>query len=321
MTADAATPRLPSLAGRAARGVSRGSRAVSPTTPDARTPFYDHLMSMINATAVENRHAPHDHELDAAAPDTAEPRWRIGHLITCAAGLVVAVAVAGAIIGSLTGRRVPPVVAADSAPGVGSPGVGSIVAAVKVKAPVERSLPAAEPGGLEPVAVKVVVVKVKAATGAGIETGSVPTAKPHAPPMAKPAAEPATESVGSGADTEKDAAADAPPAAKAAPIEVAAAVEAPPSEQPAADTPLSPPPSIETGSTVKSPGTLRIARIVSAVRLRAGPGNTEAVLAAIPRGTVVEIVECRAWCEVIFSGQRGWVYKGFVGASETPPGR
>lgn len=327
MTTNAATAKLHSLAGRTARAGSRGELTIVPRgatdlaaasadgrADDAQTPFYNHLMSMIDATAVENRRTPQGHEIDAAAPDAAAPRWRIGHLITCAAGLVVAVAVTGAIIGSLTGRRAPPVVAADSAPGV-----GSIVAAVEVKEPVERSLPAAEPGRLEPVA-KVVVVKVKPVTGAGIETGSEPAAKTDAPPVAKPAAEPATESVGSGAEPEKEAAADAPASTKAAPTEVAAAVEAPPSEQPAADVPLSPPP-FETGSTVKSPGTLRIARIVSDVRMRAGPGNAEAVLTAIPRGSAVEVVTCRAWCEVIFSGQRGWVYKGFVGASEAPPGR
>jgi hypothetical protein len=27
----------------------------------------------------------------------------------------------------------------------------------------------------------------------------------------------------------------------------------------------------------------------------------------------VEVIACRQWCEVIFSGQRGWVYKGFIG--------
>jgi uncharacterized protein YraI len=49
------------------------------------------------------------------------------------------------------------------------------------------------------------------------------------------------------------------------------------------------------------------------VRLRAGPSNGDAVLATIPGGRPVEVIGCRAWCEVVFAGQRGWVYKGFIG--------
>jgi uncharacterized protein YraI len=51
------------------------------------------------------------------------------------------------------------------------------------------------------------------------------------------------------------------------------------------------------------------------VKLRAGPGNGQPVVATISRGTSVEVINCRAWCEVIFAGQRGWVYKSYLGGS------
>src|SRR5262249_23553197 len=38
------------------------------------------------------------------------------------------------------------------------------------------------------------------------------------------------------------------------------------------------------------------------------------VLATIPPGSSIEVIKCRHWCEVIFAGQRGWVYKTFIGA-------
>jgi hypothetical protein len=56
------------------------------------------------------------------------------------------------------------------------------------------------------------------------------------------------------------------------------------------------------------------ARVIRAVNLRAGPDNGAAVLTTIPDGGAVEVIECRHWCEVVFAGQRGWVYKSFLGS-------
>jgi hypothetical protein len=72
----------------------------------------------------------------------------------------------------------------------------------------------------------------------------------------------------------------------------------------------------ETGSTIDGAGdpvATRVARTISDVRMRAGPSNGQAVVAAIPGGSALEVIKCRAWCEVVFAGQRGWVYKGFIG--------
>jgi Bacterial SH3 domain len=56
----------------------------------------------------------------------------------------------------------------------------------------------------------------------------------------------------------------------------------------------------------------RTVRMAKAVNLRAGPDNGKAVLTTIPGGALVELVGCRYWCEVVFAGHRGWVYKSFI---------
>ena len=57
----------------------------------------------------------------------------------------------------------------------------------------------------------------------------------------------------------------------------------------------------------------RVARAVKDVNLRAGPDNSEPVVVVIPDGRPVEVVDCNQWCEVIFDGHRGWVYKSLIG--------
>lgn len=56
----------------------------------------------------------------------------------------------------------------------------------------------------------------------------------------------------------------------------------------------------------------RVARVIKYVNMRAGPDNYEEVLAVIPEGSSVEVIQCNQWCEVIFAGQRGWIYKGLM---------
>ena len=83
-------------------------------------------------------------------------------------------------------------------------------------------------------------------------------------------------------------------------------------------TRVSPPPvRPETRSAIdraKDPVAIQVGRVISGVNMRAGPGNSQPVLATIPRGSPVEVIKCRQWCEVIFAGQRGWVYKTFISA-------
>jgi hypothetical protein len=262
-------------------------------------------MSMVHATALENRGASQDIEINAA-PLPANHPWRIGRLITCAAGLIVAVAVGDAIVGSAMRQWARP--AADGVPDK-TPHV--VVAGTAVDKPVEKA-----PLTAEPVVLELTGIEAKQRAEGDIETGPVLAAKPDGP-AAKAETGPPIENVGSGLKTEKDSPAGAPASTKAVRTEVIAPAEGPPAKQPpAADAPLSPAPTVVTGSIVEGPAKIRIDRIVSDVNMRAGPSNGQPVLATIPRGSAVEVIGCRAWCEVIVSGQRGWIYKGFLGASD-----
>ena len=88
-------------------------------------------------------------------------------------------------------------------------------------------------------------------------------------------------------------------------------------EEPSRDA-VSPPPVIrETRPAIdraNDPVAVQVARVTSGVNMRAGPGNGQPVLATIPPGSPIEVIKCGHWCEVIFAGQRGWVYKTFIRA-------
>jgi uncharacterized protein YraI len=102
---------------------------------------------------------------------------------------------------------------------------------------------------------------------------------------------------------------------------VVPATDAGSKQQVVREEPLSPPLAGETGSAIGRAAeavAIRTARAVSGVNMRAGPSNGEAVLAAIPGGSPVQVINCRQWCEVIFAGQRGWVYKRFIEMSPVP---
>ncbi len=325
MTAIVATHKSKSLAGRPAGNVSRGERTVSRMTispaavsPDGRTdgaptPFYDHLMSMIHATALENRRVPHNDDVDAAPP-LANHRWRLPYIIVCTACLIAA---GGAFFGPGVSLRDPLVVAADSPPEAASRVVGT---AATTEEAVERSLPAPEPGGLTPIGAG---VKTTADAGTGAAT-AMPAGSDERL-AATPVAEKPIDDLGSGVETRDDGPANARASTEATRTDPIAPATNRAGERPLpADAPPSLPPETETGSIVDqavAPAANHVARIVSGVNMRAGPSNGQAVIATIPRGSPVEVISCRQWCEVIFAGRRGWVYKRFIGASPIPGGR
>lgn len=347
--------KLNSLADRAARLRDQATRMIAIRTEasdagsvavaseaggvvDTQTPFYNHLMSMIDETAVENRRVQQDQEPNPA-PLAANDKWRVGQVLTATAGLVVVVAVASAAIeGSVRWLRTPTVVATES-----TPEKRSLVVAGTAKPeeePVARSVPAKEPDSAG-----AIDNKGKGTAESDIETGSIAAAMPEEPPVTKPAAMPSGEKLDTGskpaeedaketakgeaketgkAETKEigkeagvDSPAEGPVATKAAHAGVIDPAQAPPSEKAAPETPPSPAPESKAEMIFTESAPLRIARIVSDVRMRAGPSNSQAVLATLSRGAAVEVVSCRAWCEVIYGAQRGWIYKGFIGASES----
>jgi hypothetical protein len=52
------------------------------------------------------------------------------------------------------------------------------------------------------------------------------------------------------------------------------------------------------------------------VNLRSRPKSGSRVLTVVPGRAVVQLVGCKAWCEVIYKGRRGYVYKSYIGGSK-----
>lgn len=59
----------------------------------------------------------------------------------------------------------------------------------------------------------------------------------------------------------------------------------------------------------------RTAAVTTDVNMRANPRNGAAVIQVVPRRSTVEVIGCKYWCEVVYQGRRGFIYKGFVRGS------
>lgn len=56
----------------------------------------------------------------------------------------------------------------------------------------------------------------------------------------------------------------------------------------------------------------REARVTKSVNLRSGPNDESKVVAVVPAKASVSVLDCKAWCEVVFDGKKGWIYKRFI---------
>ena len=56
----------------------------------------------------------------------------------------------------------------------------------------------------------------------------------------------------------------------------------------------------------------RQAAVTTDVNMRAKPDNGAAVILVIPGKSDIEVIGCDYWCDVVYAGKRGWIYKGFV---------
>lgn len=56
-----------------------------------------------------------------------------------------------------------------------------------------------------------------------------------------------------------------------------------------------------------SPGHIR-----RAVTMRAGPKKGAAALATLPAKTAVQVISCDKWCQVVYKGKTGWIYKSYL---------
>jgi len=52
--------------------------------------------------------------------------------------------------------------------------------------------------------------------------------------------------------------------------------------------------------------------ILRAVTMRSGPKKGAAAIGTIPAKTAVRVISCKSWCEVVYKGRHGFIYKSFV---------
>ncbi|MFK0690631.1 SH3 domain-containing protein [Mesorhizobium sp. IMUNJ 23033] len=53
-------------------------------------------------------------------------------------------------------------------------------------------------------------------------------------------------------------------------------------------------------------------RILKAVTMRAGPKQKAAAMLTVPAKTSVQVISCKKWCQIVYNGKRGWVYKTYI---------
>jgi hypothetical protein len=65
----------------------------------------------------------------------------------------------------------------------------------------------------------------------------------------------------------------------------------------------------------------RTVRVNDGVNLRARGASGSRVLRTIPANASVGLIGCKNWCEVVYEGTRGFVYKSFIGGRRAPAER
>jgi hypothetical protein len=80
-------------------------------------------------------------------------------------------------------------------------------------------------------------------------------------------------------------------------------------------------PAPEMPAVKQRPAPQRTVRVNDGVNLRARPASGSKVLRVIPAGASVGLVDCDAWCEVVYDGTRGFIYKSFAGGKRAPAKR
>lgn len=72
----------------------------------------------------------------------------------------------------------------------------------------------------------------------------------------------------------------------------------------------------DTGSQVKAKpqkvAATSTGRILRPVTMRSGPKTSAAAIVTVPAKTSVQLVSCKQWCEIVYNGKRGWVYKSYI---------
>ena len=159
----------------------------------------------------------------------------------------------------------------------------------------------------------------KAETGTGEaaqQTGKVPEAKPAPVQQAQPEPQRSTGEMAF-AQPQVQAQAAVAAAAKAIvaddPKDKADNV-ANPDAAPTAAIPAARPDQDADAATQagKSPAGGAPGHIRRAVTMRAGPKKGAAALATLPAQAAVQVISCDKWCQVVYKGKTGWIYKSYL---------
>lgn len=80
-------------------------------------------------------------------------------------------------------------------------------------------------------------------------------------------------------------------------------------KQPAAEAAVDDNSALPPGVT----GSARTVQVVKGANMRARPKSGSGIVTVVPKGAAVQLVSCKVWCEIVYNGQRGYVFKDFVG--------
>ncbi len=189
--------------------------------------------------------------------------------------------------------------AAAPAPTAEDPAAPTQAAAEDPVAPANAVEPPTEPSEPTAAAPEAETPALSAATTEPA-TGPGPTQEP--PPSGNAATIDATVAANSASE----------PAAPEAASPLTPPAKTPPAETPAAEKTGASPSEPVTDKAGDPPAPARTATVSTRVFMRAAPSNNGAVITVAPRGSSVEVIRCRAWCEVVFKGQRGFIHRSFI---------
>lgn len=46
--------------------------------------------------------------------------------------------------------------------------------------------------------------------------------------------------------------------------------------------------------------------------MRSGPKKGASAIVTVPAKASVQVMGCKKWCEIVYNGKHGWVYKTYV---------
>jgi len=198
---------------------------------------------------------------------------------------------------------------------------GTTVAAATVPQPARKSDQVTPTAAAAKANIQALAANDPRWTEAQPKPASAASDQPAAPDQAEPAPDkPATAAAFAQSATDTDATAELAKVAAPAPAATSnpdgAKTAAIPQVQPQA--PEQQPAASDDGSKAKAkPRKVAAAgngRILRAVTMRSGPKKNAAAIGTVPARTSVQVMNCKQWCQIVYNGKTGWIYKSYIKA-------